>query len=98
MRQLMWENISWRPRWEVMASYAELNQSRAIARLAKRLAQLGCERALIEGGAYQNVLVEPLRAAELPVLIINPRRIRKFAKSIGQVAKTDHIDAQELAL
>ena len=77
--------------------FSEPNQPRAIARLAKRLAQLGCERVLIEGGSYQNVLVAALRAAELPVVIINPRRVREFAKSIGRLAKTDHIDARVLA-
>jgi transposase len=78
--------------------FAEPNQARAIARLAKRLGKLGCERVLIEGGSYQNVLVAALRAAELPVVIINPRRVREFAKSIGQLAKTDHLDARVLAL
>src|ERR1700737_1322455 len=78
--------------------FSEPNQPRAIARLAKRLAKLGCERVLIEGGSYQNVLVGALRAAGLPVVIINPRRVREFAKSIGQLAKTDHIDARVLAL
>ncbi len=78
--------------------FSEPNQSRAITRLAKRLAGLSCERVLIEGGSYQNVLVGALRAAELPVVIINPRRVRAFARSIGQLAKTDHIDARVLAL
>jgi transposase len=78
--------------------FSELNQPRPIARLAQRLAKLGCERVLIEGGSYQNILVGALRAAELPVVIINPRRVREFAKSIGQLAKTDHIDARVLAL
>ena len=77
--------------------FSEPNQPRAIRRLAKRLAQVGCERVLIEGGSYQNVLVAALRAAGLPVVIINPRRVREFAKSIGQLAKTDHIDARVLA-
>src|SRR6202035_3921977 len=36
--------------------------------------------------------------ADLRVVIINPRRVREFAKSIGQLAKTDHIDARVLAL
>jgi transposase len=78
--------------------FSEPNQTRAITRLAKRLAELDCTRVLIEGGSYQNVLVAGLRAAELPVVIINPRRVREFAKSIGQLAKTDHIDARVLAL
>src|SRR5271155_2710578 len=79
------------------ALFSEPNQARAIARLAKRVAQLGCARVLIEGGSYQNILVGALHAAELPVVIINPRRVREFAKSIGQLAKTDHIDARVLA-
>jgi transposase len=74
------------------------NELRAITRLAKQLAELGCERVLIEGGSYQNVLVGALRAVGLPVVIINPRRVREFAKSIGQLAKTDHLDARVLAL
>jgi transposase len=44
------------------------------------------------------VLIAGLRAAELPVVIVNPRRVREFAKSIGQLAKTDKIDARLLAL
>jgi transposase len=74
------------------------NEPRAIAKLASRLAGLGCERVLIEGGSYQNVLVAVLRASELAVVIINPRRVREFAKSIGLLAKTDHLDARVLAL
>jgi hypothetical protein len=78
--------------------WSEANAPRAVKRLAKRLAQAGCVRVLIEGGSYQNVLVAALRAAELPVVIINPRRVREFAKSIGQLAKTARLDARVLAL
>ena len=78
--------------------FSEANEPRAIKRIAKRLGQAGCERVLIEGGSYQSVLIAGLRAAELPVVIVNPRRVREFAKSIGQLAKTDKIDARILAL
>jgi transposase len=78
--------------------FSEANEPRAIKRIAKRLGQAGCERVLIEGGSYQSVLIAGLRAAELPVLIVNPRRVREFAKSIGQLAKIDNIDARLLAL
>ena len=78
--------------------FTEPNEPRALKRLTKRLLDSGCERVLIEGGSYQNLLVAALRAAELPVVIINPRRVREFAKSIGQLAKTDRIDARRLAL
>lgn len=80
------------------ALLAEPNEPRAVKRLAKRLAEAGCARVLIEGGSYQSVLVAGLRAAELPVVIVNPRRVREFAKSLGQLAKTDRIDARVLAL
>jgi transposase len=78
--------------------WSEDNEARAIKRLVKRLVKTCCARVLIEGGSYQNVLVAALRSAELPVVIINPRRVREFAKSIGQLAKTDRIDARLLAL
>jgi transposase len=78
--------------------FSEPNQPRAINRIIKRLSPAGCARVLIEGGSYQSVLIAALRAAELPVVIVNPRRVREFAKSIGQLAKTDEIDARVLAL
>ena len=78
--------------------WSEDNEARAIKGLVKRLVKAGCARVLIEGGSYQNVLVAALRSAELPVVIINPRRVREFAKSMGQLAKTDRIDARILAL
>ena len=78
--------------------FAEPNEPRAIARLCKRLAAAGCARVLIEGGSYQNLLVGALRAAELPVVIVNPRRVRQFAQSLGRLAKTDALDARVLAL
>jgi len=78
--------------------FAENNEPRAIARLCQRLAAAGCARVLIEGGSYQNLLVGALRAAGLPVVIVNPRRVRQFARSTGQLAKTDALDARMLAL
>lgn len=74
------------------------NESRGIERIVQRLAQAGCARVLIEGGSYQSVLIAGLRAAELPVVVVNPRRVREFARSIGRLAKTDAIDAGVLAL
>jgi transposase len=74
------------------------NEPRAIGRLCRRLGEVGCVRVLLEGGSYQNLLVGALRAAELPVVIINPRRVRDFAKSLGRLAKTDDLDARVLAL
>lgn len=80
------------------ARFSTPNELRAVKRLAERLVQVGCARVLLEGGSYQNVLVGALRAAELPVVIVNPRRVREFARSVGRLAKTDRLDAQMLAL
>jgi transposase len=78
--------------------FSEANELRGIRQIVKRLLQAGCQRVLIEGGSYQSVLIAALRAAELPVVVVNPRRVREFAKSIGQLAKTDDIDVGVLAL
>ncbi len=48
-------------------------------------------------GGLELPLVAALAAAELPVVIANPRQIRDFAKAAGQLAKTDQLDAQVLA-
>jgi transposase len=48
-------------------------------------------------GGYERNLVAALGAAGLPVVVINPRQVRDFAKATGRLAKTDAIDAQVLA-
>jgi len=48
-------------------------------------------------GGLEQLLVAELAAAKLPVVVINPRQARDFAKSTGQLAKTDALDARILA-
>ena len=48
-------------------------------------------------GAYERTLAAELAAAGLPVVIVNPRQVRDFAKAMGYLAKTDAIDALVLA-
>jgi transposase len=48
------------------------------------------------GGIHLPV-VAALAAAKLPVVALNPRQVRDFAKATGKLAKTDRIDAQVLA-
>lgn len=43
-------------------------------------------------------MVAALQAAALPIVLVNPRWVRSFAKGVGQLAKTDRIDARVLAL
>jgi transposase len=48
-------------------------------------------------GGYETLLVETLQAASIPVAVVNPRRVRDFAKGIGIDVKTDPIDAKVIA-
>ncbi len=74
------------------------NDRRGIAALSRRLAELGCERIVLEAsGGYETVVAASLWRAGLPVLVVNPRWVRDYARSIGQLAKTDRIDARLLA-
>ena len=53
--------------------------------------------ALEATGGYQAPLVAALAAAGLPVVVANPRQVRRFAQGLGLLAKTDRIDARVLA-
>lgn len=48
-------------------------------------------------GGCETTLAAELLAAGLPVAVVNPRRVRDYAKGIGKLAKTDAIDAYVLA-
>lgn len=48
-------------------------------------------------GPYQKAAVGALLAAGLPAVVVNARQAHDFAKAIGQLAKTDRIDARTLA-
>jgi transposase len=49
-------------------------------------------------GGYQRAVAAALAAESVPVAVINPRQVRDFARATGQLAKTDDVDAQILAL
>ena len=67
--------------------------------LAGRLRRAAPELVVLEAtGGYELLAVAALAAAGLPVVVVNPRQVRDFAKATGQLAKTDRIDAGVLAL
>jgi transposase len=75
------------------------NDERGVDGLVKRLASLAPELVVLEAtGGYEMVSVAALGAANVPVVVVNPRQVRDFAKATGQLAKTDRIDAGILAL
>ena len=48
-------------------------------------------------GGYERAVVAALSAAGLPVVVVNPRQTRDFARAHGILAKTDRLDARVLA-
>jgi len=66
--------------------------------LIARFKDLAPERIILEAtGGLEVLLATQLAAAALPVVVINPRQARDFAKATGQLAKTDQVDARVLA-
>ena len=75
------------------------NEPRPIAGLVRRMVTLDPERIVVEStGGYERKLVAKLAEAGLPVVVVNPRRVRSFGEGMGFLAKTDAIDARLLAL
>ncbi|MBK1720578.1 IS110 family transposase [Thiocystis violacea] len=48
-------------------------------------------------GGLERALVAELMVAPLPVAVVNPRQVRRFAQALGYLAKTDRLDARVLA-
>lgn len=75
------------------------NDEIGVQELVARLTALHPDRIVLEAtGGYEVVCVAALSAAGLPVIVLNPRQVRDFARATGQLAKTDRIDARILAL
>lgn len=49
-------------------------------------------------GGFEVPVVAALAEAGLPLVVVNPRQVRAFAQAIGQLAKTDAVDARLIAL
>ena len=75
------------------------NDEHGLKTLVGRLTRERPELIVLEAtGGYELLSVAALAAAALPVVVVNPRQVRSFAKATGQLAKTDRIDAELLAL
>lgn len=75
------------------------NDERGVKTLIDRLRQDRPELIVLEAtGGYELLCVAALASAALPVVVVNPRQVRDFARATGQLAKTDRIDADVLAL
>ncbi len=79
--------------WSIVHDQKELND------LVEQLRAQAPQLIVVEAtGGLERMLVAVLGAAQLPVVVVNPRQVRDFAKATGQLAKTDAIDAMMLAL
>ena len=74
------------------------NKPEAFEAMVKRLKALRPTLIVLEAtGGLEAAVVAELAYARLPVAVVNPKRVREFARASGQLAKTDQLDAGVLA-
>jgi transposase len=91
-----WLDVAVRPtgeRWTVG------NDEAGRAGLVERLRAAGSVALIVleATGGYETAVVAALSSAGVPVVVVNPRQVRDFARALGKLAKTDAIDADVLA-
>ena len=75
------------------------NDEKGLQELVRRLKEIDPELVVMEAtGGFEFPAAAAIAAADIQIVIANPRHCRDFAKSTGQLAKTDTIDARGLAL
>jgi len=74
------------------------NDVSGIAETVTRLEALKPTLVVLEAtGGLERGLARMLASVAIPVAVVNPSRIRAFAKALGRLAKTDRIDAEVIA-
>lgn len=74
------------------------NDTGGIDAVLQQLKQLQVSLVLLEAtGGYEAAVACALQAVGYEVVVINPRQARDFARAMGQLAKTDTLDAAVLA-
>ena len=74
------------------------NNAEGVKRLVGRLGRYQLTRLVVEAtGRYERLLVNAALSKDMPVVIVNPLHIRRYAGAVGQIAKTDKIDARLIA-
>ena len=78
--------------------WQEENTAQGIKSLLKRLARYEVERLVMEAtGRYEFNLAQAAYEKNIPVCIVKPLAVRRYAGVIDQLAKTDKIDAALIA-
>ena len=74
------------------------NNEAGFAQVLERLNAVHPTLVVLEAtGGLELPLTGVLAAAGVPIVVVNPRQVRDFAKATGRLAKTDALDAQTLA-
>jgi transposase len=74
------------------------NDRKNFPELIAELISLRPARIVLEAtGGLERPVLQALQAVGLPVVVVNPRQVRDFARALGLLAKTDRLDARVLA-
>ena len=80
-------------------AFSVARDAEGVEQLVGKLAGLAPTSIVLEAtGGFEQVVAAALVGAALPVIVVNPRQIRDFARALGRLAKTDRIDAEVIAL
>jgi transposase len=84
--------------YEVDKHFQCQNNPQAIKSMVSKLARFKIARIVVEAtGRYERELVEALALKDLPVIVVQPKKVRDFANAQGVIAKTDKIDSRVIA-
>jgi transposase len=88
-------DVAFRPEGE---SFQVDNDESGIAKCVQRLLVLKPQLVVVEAtGGFETAFVAAAAVAAVPVVVVNPKQVRHFAKALGRLAKTDSIDALVIA-
>jgi len=79
-------------------AFAVARDGEGLMALIERLRALEPALIVLEAtGGFETTVAAAVAGAGLPLAVVNPRQIRDFARAIGQLAKTDALDAAAIA-
>ena len=74
------------------------NSPEGVRGLLARLNRYRLARVVLEAtGRYERLVADMALAKDMPVVIVNPLQVRRYAGAVGQLAKTDKLDARVIA-
>jgi transposase len=80
------------------AIFAVGRDADGLAALVERVTELAPRLIVLEAtGGFEATVAAALGVAGLPLVVVNPRQIRDFARATGRLAKTDRLDAEAIA-